>query len=604
MQTKYIKNTLYAAAFLGLASACEPEIERPEPISGEADFSTYVALGNSLTAGYMDDALYREGQENSYPAILARQMESVGRTGEFNQPLIPEGGGLGFTDGVPNGKLELGGFSEIGLPLLTPTAPSQGALEAVQGSFHNFGVPGAKSFHLLFDGYGNPAMGAGNYSPYFARFASAPSTSVVKDAAAINPTFFTLWIGNNDVLDYALDGGPNNSAPTDPATVEQSLRAILTGLGAQSAAEGAIANIPDIEKIPFFTTLKFNALNLNEAQVQQATAAYQGIIDPQIRTMVINGVIKDVVTRKALRELIIPGVARAVVKQQIASNEPCSLTPSAEECAEQYIQSGAADNDISGLTSVLSENYFLPAGERDETYAGAYTAIDAQLVANQGTIDLQTQQTITAYNNEQLPAADQQELTTAIDSIQNVQITQLKAGGIYPTFKVGPNPFVIQVAQTATNPLGIRHMKEGERVLLTAANATQTAPDGTTVPVLYVLPITDEYILELEELEVINQATQAYNSIIADLASDQEFGLALVDFNGFLDELAEGVSISGVKYTADFITGNAFSLDGVHYTQRGAALVANKFIDAINEKYNATIPKANPNEYPTVGFPD
>ncbi len=49
--------------------------------NGEADFSNYVALGNSLTAGYADNALYITGQENSYPNILAQQFAKVQETG-------------------------------------------------------------------------------------------------------------------------------------------------------------------------------------------------------------------------------------------------------------------------------------------------------------------------------------------------------------------------------------------------------------------------------------------------------------------------------------------------------------------------------------------
>ncbi|MEP1142006.1 MAG: hypothetical protein ABJH44_17430, partial [Balneola sp.] len=43
----------------------------PDYSSGSADFSNYVAIGNSLTAGYMDGALYSNGQANSVAAILA-----------------------------------------------------------------------------------------------------------------------------------------------------------------------------------------------------------------------------------------------------------------------------------------------------------------------------------------------------------------------------------------------------------------------------------------------------------------------------------------------------------------------------------------------------
>ena len=56
-------------------------------------------------------------------------------------------------------------------------------------------------------------------------------------------------------------------------------------------------------------------------------------------------------------------------------------------------------------------------------------------------------------------------------------------------------------------------------------------------------------------------------------------------------------------YATTFVKGGFFSLDGIHATARGSAIIANAFIDAINKQYNAMVPKANVNDYPTVQFP-
>ena len=62
-------------ALLGLAlGGCQPDLkDDPQSSAGQADFSRYTAVGNSLTAGFSDGGLYREGQLNSYPNILATQ---------------------------------------------------------------------------------------------------------------------------------------------------------------------------------------------------------------------------------------------------------------------------------------------------------------------------------------------------------------------------------------------------------------------------------------------------------------------------------------------------------------------------------------------------
>ena len=146
--------------------------------------------------------------------------------------------------------------------------PTTEAFSVLSGPFNNMGVPGAKSFHLLAPGYGSPAGLVSvprTANPYFVRFASSQSTSVLADAMAQNPTFFSLWIGNNDVLGYATSGGDG----TDPITplagppgvgFEASYSTLVSTLTSMGA-KGVIANIPDVKSIPYFRTVPFNPLN-------------------------------------------------------------------------------------------------------------------------------------------------------------------------------------------------------------------------------------------------------------------------------------------------------------------------------------------------------
>src|SRR5690606_26564366 len=203
---KNFSKILFASSLVIMAS-CDPDFEDPiEDIvvtSGDADFSRYVALGNSLTSGYTDNALFKSGQENSFPKMLADQMALAGG-GAFVQPLMPDDIG-GFSNLGVAGRMTLqlvnGSLTPVPTPAQSPLTPATG------GPFNNMGVPGAKSYHLLAPGYGNPAGIGSTANPYFVRFASSPNASVIGDALAQNPTFFTLWIGNNDVLAYATSGG-------------------------------------------------------------------------------------------------------------------------------------------------------------------------------------------------------------------------------------------------------------------------------------------------------------------------------------------------------------------------------------------------------------
>ena len=51
----------------------EPIIERPELTTGTANFATYVAVGNSLTSGFTDGALFRAGQASSFPNLRSQK---------------------------------------------------------------------------------------------------------------------------------------------------------------------------------------------------------------------------------------------------------------------------------------------------------------------------------------------------------------------------------------------------------------------------------------------------------------------------------------------------------------------------------------------------
>ncbi len=277
---KYLK--YIAVLALGFV-ACEPEFDNPIDednfyTSGSADFSNYVAIGNSLTAGFADGTLYITGQENSYPNIMAQQFALAGG-GAFTQPLMNDNvGGLllggeripGFD---PRFVLAVDENGNSG-PALIGLEPTTEVSNILTGPFNNVGVPGARSFDLLFEGYGNVSnVPLGLANPFYARFASSPNSAVIGEAISQNPSFFTLWIGNNDILGFATSGGTGvdqtgnldpstygGSDITDPAVFAgaySQMVELLVGTGAQ----GALINIPDVTSIPFFTTVPFAALS-------------------------------------------------------------------------------------------------------------------------------------------------------------------------------------------------------------------------------------------------------------------------------------------------------------------------------------------------------
>jgi len=231
-------------------NSCKPEIEEYKPSAGEADFSRFISFGSSTTAGFADGALYKSGQIYSFPNLLGAQLKLVGG-GVFSQPLVNSE--FGFLPG----KMKLGYKTNCLGTSLSPV-PDIGNLEGASVSYvpNNLGIPGMKSFHSLIQGYAT-------LNPYYERFASNILTSkVIDEIAVLNPTFFTLWIGDYDIYSYAIEGGATDSI-TSPLAFQNYLNNIINALKA-NGAKGAISNIPDITDLPFFTIIPYNALVIND----------------------------------------------------------------------------------------------------------------------------------------------------------------------------------------------------------------------------------------------------------------------------------------------------------------------------------------------------
>jgi hypothetical protein len=293
INTKYI---FILSALIGFTACNEVEdVSReevevlPELTSGSADFSSYVSLGASFTSGYTDGALFIAGQNNAFPNILANQFASAGG-GDFTQPITNDNyGGLAAAGTrIADPRLVFGGSGPVTLESLIGdvTVTTDIVLNNPTGPFNNMGVPGAKSFHLLSNTYGDIA-GVGSYSnPYFVRMASSSSATIIEDAMSQSPTFFTLSeMGGNDVLSYAISGGTGenqlgNFDPstygtndiTDPNVFADVFSGLVTTL-TSGGAKGVVSNVPNITDLPHFTTVPHNPIPLDAATATYLNSA-------------------------------------------------------------------------------------------------------------------------------------------------------------------------------------------------------------------------------------------------------------------------------------------------------------------------------------------
>ncbi len=517
---KNLSKILIAAsltAFIGCNDDFENPVEDIQVTSGSADFSKYVALGNSMTAGFTDNALFINGQENSYPNMLATQMAMAGG-GDFMQPLMPDEIG-GFANLGVAGRLTLQINPETGAMGPVPT-PAQSPLTMVGGAVNNMGVPGAKSYHLLAPGYGNPAGIGTTANPYFVRFASSPGATVLGDAAAQQPTFFSLWIGNNDVLSFASSGGvgvdqTGNTNPatygsndiSDPQVVAGSIQAILETLTNQVGAKGVIANIPSITDIPFFTTVPHAPLNPSNPSF--------GAMIPALNAQF--------------------GQLNAV-----------------------FDFLGVPERKIFFATDAASAVVI-----EDETLANLSTQIRDVLMA-QG-IDAGTATILGMTYGRSRQAT--------------------------------PEDLMVFTSQTVIGQVNMTRLNELMGMGVPQEQAAQLSVNGITYP------LTDQWVLIPTEKQAVVNATNAYNAAIAQLAS--AYDLAFVDAHAAMQQLSSeaGISYFGNNYNTTYVSGGTFSLDAVHPTGKGYAVVANLFIDAINLKFGSNLRNVNPNAFPGVVIP-
>ncbi len=445
--------------------------------AGSANFSKYVALGDSFAAGYSDGALFKAGQEGSYVNILSQQF-SVAGGGAFTTPFMADniGGLLLGGNAIVGTRLYFNAATSSPVPVSgTPTTEITNHLT---GPFSNLGIPGAKSYHLVAPGYGNVAgVVPGLSNPYYVRFASSSTSTVLGDAMAQAPTFFSLWIGGNDVLGYATSGGSgvNQTGNMDPRTYGSSdisdpsvfasvYNTLITNLTA-NGAKGVVANLPYVSTLPYFTTVPYNPVPLTAEVAAQLNAGY-ATYNGGLQFAASNGLI------------------------------------TAAEATKRTITFAAGANAVVMVDSYLTDL----TGYRIPSYRQA-TSADLLVLTSRSFIG-----------------------TT-----------------------VGGDPRYV---------------------------------NGVSVP------LEDKWVLSKNEIDETKTATDAYNISIKAIADAK--GLAFVDTKVIMDQLSStGVVSNSFTITSAYVTGGAFSLDGVHPSPRGYALIANAFSAAINTKYSSTLKKVD-----------
>ncbi|MCB0746811.1 MAG: hypothetical protein KDC90_05045 [Ignavibacteriae bacterium] len=232
---KYLSFFLIILALL----SCEDrnDLTAPEkPTTGNADFTNFISIGNSLTAGYQSSALYESAQNYSFGKLIANQAQV-----DYVQPIISDPG-IG-------GRIEAKSIS----PFVTSTQPLNAGQPTnldYAGVYNNLGIPGALLPDLLLAKNASSAIDKTNI--FFDIVLRNQDKTVLEQVISAQPTLATLWIGNNDILGYATSGGilPHTPVQTFGVLYDQ-----LCGSLSQAEISVLLANIPNVSSIPFFTTV-------------------------------------------------------------------------------------------------------------------------------------------------------------------------------------------------------------------------------------------------------------------------------------------------------------------------------------------------------------
>jgi hypothetical protein len=100
------------------------------------------------------------------------------------------------------------------------------------------------------------------------------------------------------------------------------------------------------------------------------------------------------------------------------------------------------------------------------------------------------------------------------------------------------------------------------------------------------------FVLDDTEVAVIRDRTQLFNDIIQREAN--RIGMPVVDVNARFAEFAASPPVFSGFALRNTVLGGLFSLDGIHPSNIGHALIANEFIKTMNNAFAMAVPELSP----------
>jgi lysophospholipase L1-like esterase len=239
------------ALVLGIAAAlfaCTGDTHLVNPPVASPIFQSYVAIGNSLTAGYQSGGINDSTQRQSFAFLLARQMGT-----RFAYPSLKA---PGCPPPINNflAQTRVGNGTSVTCALRDPAS--------VTATLNDVAVPGMTT--------ADPDSAVGPSQNALTELVLGGKTMIQK-ALDVQPTFATVWIGNNDILEPALGGFPGAATPVNTFIANYS-RDINALMGGAPDLKGVLMGVVQVAAAP----LVFRAALLDSPTVKAAAQQVAG----------------------------------------------------------------------------------------------------------------------------------------------------------------------------------------------------------------------------------------------------------------------------------------------------------------------------------------
>ena len=127
----------------------------------------------------------------------------------------------------------------------------------------------------------------------------------------------------------------------------------------------------------------------------------------------------------------------------------------------------------------------------------------------------------------------------------------------------------------------------------------------------WLVPLGEEYYLTIGQKSEIVERIFAFNQVLTEFVKKYPNRILLVDIASEVKKIADtgkfdswGFVVSeeivfedGIPLEGGLGMNSIFSLDAVHFNQRGNAFITNQFIQEINNSFKAKVPFATVNNY-------